>query len=171
MTNATLSFPTSLITLGLLRDAVAGAEWSGNSTVAHSPTASRTVLPLSAAVVRRSGQSAGRHAQADPAHGSPPHESSNVSAKAAHAMTVHTLLRAMIGKLACSAIGGEGGGLALAGAFGQGCVHPAGAFVGGGFVGGHPLVAVGGGVGPGRPAVGCAGCRPRPVLSWLLALC
>src|SRR5258708_36443980 len=142
MTNATLSFPTSLITLGLLRDAVAGTEWSGNSPVAPSPTASRTVLPLSAAVVRRSGQSAGRHAQADPAQGSPPHESSNVSAKAAHAMTVHTLLRAIIGKLACSAIGGEGGGLALEGAVGPGEVHPTVGFVGGGFVCGHPLSRV-----------------------------
>src|SRR5258708_26595863 len=142
MTNATLSFPTSLITLGLLLDPVAGTEWSGNSPVAHSPTASRTVLPLSAAVVRRSGQSAGRHAQADPAHGSPPHESSNVSAKAAHAMTVHTLLRAMIGKLACSAIGGKGGGLAHRGAFDPGYVHSAVVFLGGAFCGGPHLEAL-----------------------------
>src|SRR5258708_28053830 len=134
MTNATLSFPTSLITLGLLLDPVAGTEWSGNSPVAHSPTASRTVLPLSAAVVRRSGQSAGRHAQADPAHGSPPHESSNVSAKAAHAMTVHTLLRAMIGKLACSAIGGEGGGVSPDGAVDPGFCSPHGRFTVGGFL-------------------------------------
>src|SRR5258708_15489028 len=162
MTNATLSFPTSLITLGWLLDAVAGTEWSGNSTVAHSPTASRTVLPLSAAVVRRSGQSAGRHAQADPAHGSPPHESSNVSAKAAHAMTVHTLLRAIIGKLACSAIGGEGGGLALEGALDQGGVHPAVEFVGGGFYRAHHFEAVAGVGGPGRSVVCRRGRDERP---------
>src|SRR5258708_23763000 len=170
MTNATLSFLTCLITLGLLLDAVAGTEWSGNSTVAHSPTASRTVLPLSAAVVRRSGQSAGRHAQADPAHGSPPHESSNVSAKAAHAMTVHTLLRAMIGKLACSAIGGEGGGFNLEGGFGPGYVHPAVGFVGGVFCGGHPLPAAGGGGGRRLPGVRWRGGVAPPLCTGVCLL-
>src|SRR5258708_9420669 len=76
-------------------------------------------------------------------------------------MTVHTLLRAMIGKLACSAIGGKGGVLALEGALDQGYVHPAVEFVGGVFDGAHHFEAVAGVQGQACSVVGPDGRDDR----------
>src|SRR5260370_40095526 len=85
-------------------------------------------------------------------------------------MAVSTPLGGMIGKLACSAIGGKGGVLALEGALDQGYVHPAVEFVGGVFDGAHHFEAVAGVQGQACSVVGRDGRDDRLVAEGLRVL-